>query len=256
MRKILNLVYKGDAKIYHLVNKQGDILLKCSGTHRIWDNSTSQYFHVQDIESGTALTKNGENIDFFVKETNDIQPIVDMEVEGNENYFSNGILSHNTTTGGKALQYYSSIRLKFTRVGKVEEKDGDEKIATAIETKVESVKNKTYRPYLRDKFTVVFGKGIDNDAGIIETAISEGVIKKKGGWYSIDGSNVAQGLPALKEYLDTNPSVYERIKKETLEAIKPDEDELMDSGANDADSMTDDEIAEKVVNDNTEVGEV
>lgn len=256
MRQILNLVYKGDAKIYHLVNKQGDILLKCSGTHRIWDNSTSQYFHVQDIESGTALTKNGENIDFFVKETNDIQPIVDMEVEGNENYFSNGILSHNTTTGGKALQYYSSIRLKFTRVGKVEEKDGDEKIATAIETKVESVKNKTYRPYLRDKFTVVFGKGIDNDAGIIETAISEGVIKKKGGWYSIDGSNVAQGLPALKEYLDTNPSVYERIKKETLEAIKPDEDELMDSGANDADTMTDDEIAEKVVNDNTEVGEV
>jgi recombination protein RecA len=160
------------------------------------------------------------------------------------------------TTGGKALQYYSSIRLKFTRVGKVEEKDGDEKIATAIETKVESVKNKTYRPYLRDKFTVVFGKGIDNDAGIIETAISEGVIKKKGGWYSIDGSNVAQGLPALKEYLDTNHSVYERIKKETLEAIKPDEDELIDSGANDADSMTDDEIAEKVMNDNTEVGEV
>ena len=144
----------------------------------------------------------------------------------------------------------------FNRIYKVEEKDGDEKIATAIETKVESVKNKTYRPYLRDKFTVVFGKGIDNDAGIVETAISEGVIKKKGGWYSIDGSNVAQGLPALKEYLDTNPSVYERIKKETLEAIKPDEDELMDSGANDADSMTDDEIAEKVMNDNTEVGEV
>ena len=160
-----------------------------------------------------------------------------------------------TTTGGKALQYYSSIRLKFTRIGKVEEKDGDEKLATAIETKVESVKNKTYRPYLKDKFTVVFGKGIDNDAGILETAISEGIIKKKGGWYAIDGENVAQGLPALKEYLENNVDVFERIKKATIEAIKPEEDEILENNEPDADNMTDGEIANKVADD-TEVGEI
>ena len=257
MRQILSLVYKGDAQIYHLVNKQGDILLKCSGMHRIWDNATAQYYQVKDIEGGTALTKAGENVEFFVKKTEDSQPIVDMEVEGNSNYFSNGILSHNTTTGGKALQYYASIRLKFTRTGKVEEKDGDEKLATAIETKVESVKNKTYRPYLKDKITVVFGKGIDNDAGILDTAISEGIIKKKGSWFAIDGENVAQGLPVLREYLEAHPDVFERIKKATKEATKLDEvNETNTNTEPDADDLTDEEIEKRMASDDTDTGEV
>ena len=162
-----------------------------------------------------------------------------------------------TTTGGKALQYYASIRLKFTRTGKVEEKDGDEKLATAIETKVESVKNKTYRPYLKDKITVVFGKGIDNDAGILDTAISEGIIKKKGSWFAIDGENVAQGLPVLREYLDQHPDVFERIKKATKEATKLDEVEATNTNTEpDADDLTDEEIEKRMASDDTDTGEV
>lgn len=162
------------------------------------------------------------------------------------------------TSGGKSLQYYSSIRLKFTRIGKIDEKNGDDKIVTAIETKVEAIKNKTYRPYLVDKFTVVFGKGIDNDAGIVDLAISENIIVKKGGWYSIDGSNVAQGLVNLKAYLEANQDVYETIKAKVKEAIQPetDVDENQVSNIADADNMTDEEIAQKVMEEETEVGEV
>ena len=163
-----------------------------------------------------------------------------------------------TTAGGKSLQYYASIRLKFTRIGKIDEKNGDEKLVTAIETKAEAIKNKTYRPYLVDKFTVVFGKGIDNDAGVLDIAISEGIIQKKGGWYAIDGNNVAQGLVNLKTYLEENTSVYESIKQKVKEAVKPetDDEQSINDTSIDADGMTDDEIANKIATEETESGEV
>ena len=257
MKQILNLVYKGDYPIYHLVNKQGDILLKCSGAHRIWDNATRQYYHIQDIESGTALTKAGENIEFFVKQTNEMQPIVDMEVEGNSNYFSNGILSHNTTTGGKALEYYASVRLRVSQCGKVEETIDGEKVITAIQTRIVSAKNKVYRPFATCEVVVKFGEGIDNDAGILDLAFQYGIIKKGGGGiYTVNGEKL-KGLPALKEYLENNPELYEDIKRQTREAMENDKQEVVEEEAIDADSMTDDEIAEAAEsNDDAEVGEV
>ena len=257
MKKILNLVYKGDYPIYHLVNKQGDILLKCSGAHRIWDNATAQYHHIQDIEGGTALTKTGENIEFFVKQTNEMQPIVDMEVEGNSNYFTNGILSHNTTTGGKSLEYYASIRLRVSQCGKVEETIDGEKVIKAIETRITSAKNKTFAPFKTCEIVVEFGKGIDNDAGILDLAFQYGIIKKGGGGiYTVNGEKF-KGLPALKEYLEGNPELYEDIKTKTREAMDGDKQESIVEEEIDANSMTDDEIASAVESDdNAEEGEV
>lgn len=257
MKKILNLVYKGDYPIYHLVNKQGDILLKCSGAHRIWDNATAQYHHIQDIEGGKALTKTGENIEFFVKQTNEMQPIVDMEVEGNSNYFSNGILSHNTTTGGKSLEYYASIRLRVSQCGKVEETIDGEKVIKAIETRITSAKNKTFAPFKTCEIVVEFGKGIDNDAGVLDLAFQYGIIKKGGGGiYTVNGEKF-KGLPALKEYLEGNPELYEGIKAKTREAMDGDKQEPVIEEEIDANSMTDDEIASAVESDdNAEVGEV
>ena len=151
-KKIVSLVRKEDSPIYKLITKNGDVLLKCSGAHRIFDSKKKEYFRVKDIQSGNALSKNNESVSFFVVKTNEIEPIVDMEVEDNENYFSNGILSHNTTSGGSALKYYDSLRIKLTKIGSVDEGTGDDKQKIAVRIKAECVKNKTFPPFKKSEF--------------------------------------------------------------------------------------------------------
>ena len=102
-----------------------------------------------------------------------------------------------------------------------------------------------------------FGKGIVNDAGILDLAFQYGIIKKGGGGiYTVNGEKL-KGLPALKEYLEQNQELYEDIKRQTREAMDNDKQEVVEEEAIDADSMTDDEIAEAAEsNDDAEVGEV
>lgn len=253
-KKILNLIRKDDAYIYHLLTKSGDVILKCSGGHRIWDEKAKKYFSINEIESGVAMNSAGEKVEFFVKETDEVLPIVDMEVEDNSNYFTNGLLSHNTTSGGKALQFYASIRLKLSKVGVIEEGSGDDKEKTSVRTRVEAVKNKTFPPFRKAEYVVVFGKGIDNEAGILDTAIENDIVLKKGGWYAYNGANVAQGLVNLKQYLADNPSVFAEIK-EKVESLNKVQVESFEEQEKDAETMTDDDIANTVEND-TESGSV
>jgi len=252
LKKILSLVRKEDAKVYHLVTKTGDILLKCSGAHKIWDNTSKQYFPVMDIESGTALNSASENVEFFVKETGDVVPIVDMEVEGNSNYFTNGILSHNTTTGGNALKYYDSIRLRTSQFGKVEEGSGAVKERTGINVRVECVKNKTAPPFKKAEGVIMFGTGFDNEAAYINLLISSGIITKKGaGWFYYGEEKIIQGLNNLKEWLKSNPDRYIEMKSKLKDVstsfvpTKEMEEEMVE------------EVFEEVESDGTtEVGEV
>ena len=254
MSKILGLIRKDDAVMYNLITKSGDVLLKCSGNHRIWDSKANEYYHVQDIEGGNALNSNGEVVEFFVKRTNEIIPIVDMSVEGNANYFTNGILSHNTSAGGKALRYYASIRLQLNAGQKVKEKVGNEEVVRATEVNATTAKNKTAAPFQKAKFTIVFGKGIDNDAGIIEMAIANGIIVKKGGWFAYNGENIAQGMQNVRAYFDEHPDVYNEMKAKVNESVAAATESVEDTGI-EADSMTDEEIA-NASDDTTEVGEV
>ena len=215
LKKILSFIRKDDDYIYKLVTKNSkDVLLKCSGAHRIWDATSNSYFHVKDIGGGKALTNTGAEVEFTVEKTNEVMPIVDMEVEGNSNYFTNGILSHNTTSGGNALKFYDSIRLKFSKIGKNDEGSGDDKETVSVRVRVEAVKNKTAPPFKKGEFIITFLKGIDEEASTLEVAIAKGVIVKKGGWFSIDGSNVAQGMVKLKTYLEENPDVFSKIKEQ------------------------------------------
>lgn len=165
--------------------------------------------------------------------------------------------SPETTTGGKALEYYASIRLRVAQAGKIEETVNGEKVVKAIETKITTVKNKCFAPYKSCTNVIVFGKGIDNDAGILDMAINEGVIQKKGGWYAINGSNVAQGLANLKIYLEENKEIYEEIKNKVKEISnnKLKEAGEVEDNSNEAEGMTDDEIADKITKE-TETGEV
>lgn len=161
-----------------------------------------------------------------------------------------------TVSGGKALQYYASIRLKFTRIGKVEEKNANEKLATAIETKVETVKNKTFAPFKTATIQITFGKGIDNDAGVLDIAIEKGIVVRKGGNYYYNDEKVALGMPALKEYLEQNPNVFDEIRTKVKELLEKERSQNAQV-EEDNKQLSDDEIAEAIEKDeNTEVGEV
>ena len=165
--------------------------------------------------------------------------------------------SPEVTTGGKSLEYYASVRLRVSQCGKVEETVDGEKVIKAIETRITSAKNKTFAPFKTCEIVVEFGKGIDNDAGVLDLAFQYGIIKKGGGGiYTVNGEKF-KGLPALKEYLEGNPELYEGIKAKTREAMDGDKQEPVIEEEIDANSMTDDEIASAVESDdNAEVGEV
>lgn len=117
-----------------------------------------------------------------------------------------------TTPGGKALKFYSSIRLDVRRIGSV--KQGDEVIAN--KTKVKVVKNKLASPFKIAEFEITFGKGISNDGCILDLAIASDIIQKSGSWFSYKGERVAQGKEATKAWLDSDP----KIKEEILTQVK------------------------------------
>ena len=198
-KKILSFIRKDDAKIAKLVTKSGDVLLKCSQAHRIWDEQSSQYVSVGDIQSGVLLTNTCDTVQFFVEKTNQVQPIVDMQVQGNENYFTNGVLSHNTTPGGRALPYFCSVRVSLNG-GSAGEKNSDGERITKI-VKATVVKNKTYPPFKTAEFSIKFGEGIDKVESLVQASIDNGIFEKSGAWVKLYGESFCQGLQALKTRL-------------------------------------------------------
>ena len=117
-----------------------------------------------------------------------------------------------TTPGGKALKFYSSMRLDVRRIGSV--KQGDEVIAN--KTKVKVVKNKLASPFKIAEFEITFGKGISNEGCILDLAIANDIIQKSGSWFSYQGERIAQGKEATKAWLDSDP----KIKEEVLNKVK------------------------------------
>ena len=116
--------------------------------------------------------------------------------------------SPETTTGGNALKFYSSVRLDIRRIGAI--KDGDEVIGN--ETRVKVVKNKMAPPFKVVEFQILYGKGINKNAEIIEFAVKKGIIEKAGAWYSYKGDKIGQGIAKTSEFLKENPKVLEEIE--------------------------------------------
>ena len=114
-----------------------------------------------------------------------------------------------TTTGGNALKFYSSVRLDIRRTGGI--KKGDEVIGN--ETRVKVVKNKVAPPFKQATFDIVYGEGISRTGEIIDIGSDLGVIEKSGAWYSYNGQKIAQGKEKAREYLASNPAVCEEIEQ-------------------------------------------
>jgi recombination protein RecA len=117
--------------------------------------------------------------------------------------------SPNTTTGGRALAFYSSIRLEISKIGLI--KDGDEAIGNRIKVKV--VKNKVAPPFRTAEFDIIFGEGIDVYGELVDKASELDIILKSGSWYSYKNDKLGQGKEAVRTLLKDNDELYQEIKK-------------------------------------------
>lgn len=119
-----------------------------------------------------------------------------------------------TTTGGNALKFYSSVRLDVRRIGAI--KNGDEIIGNKTAVKV--VKNKLAPPFARVEFELMYGEGISLEGDIIELAVKKDIINKAGSWYSYEGAKMGQGKESAKKLLKEDLKLREEIKKKVLVA--------------------------------------
>jgi recombination protein RecA len=125
--------------------------------------------------------------------------------------------SPETTTGGNALKFYSSVRLDIRRIGAI--KKGDEVIGN--QTRVKVVKNKVSPPFKMAEFEILYGEGISREGEIIELGVQNGFIDKAGSWYSYGDDRIGQGKENVREFLKTNPDVAAEIEHKIREALLP-----------------------------------
>lgn len=126
-----------------------------------------------------------------------------------------------TTTGGNALKFYSSVRVDIRKTGQI--KDGEE--VKGSRTRVKIVKNKLAPPFKKAEFDVMYGEGISRTGEIIDLAVDMDIIKKSGSWFSYGETKLGQGRDAVKGLLKDNPELMDEVEKKIREALKTKEPE-------------------------------
>ena len=121
-----------------------------------------------------------------------------------------------TTPGGKALKFYSSVRMDIRRIGAIKQTDGT---VTGNRTRVKVVKNKVAPPFTEAEFDIMYNEGISNVGSLIDIALEKGVLEKRGSWLSYKGNQLAQGRDAAKEALKADENLYKEIEEATLAAM-------------------------------------
>lgn len=116
--------------------------------------------------------------------------------------------SPETTSGGKALKFYASVRLDIRRIETL--KDGTDAVGNRVRVKV--VKNKVAAPFRQAEFDIMFGEGISREGGLIDFGVEQEVVKKSGAWYTFEGEQLGQGKENSRQYLKTNPEVANTIE--------------------------------------------
>ena len=124
--------------------------------------------------------------------------------------------SPETTSGGNALKFYSSVRLDIRRIGTV--KDGDE--VAGNETRVKVVKNKVSPPFRQAEFQILYNKGINRTGEILDIGVERKIVEKAGAWYAYDGEKIGQGKINASQWLKDNPNIAKKIEKQITDSIK------------------------------------
>ncbi len=115
-----------------------------------------------------------------------------------------------TTTGGKALKFYSSMRIDIRRIGAV--KEGD--VVVGSRTKVKIVKNKVAAPFRDAEFDILYGEGISREGDALDLAVTHGIVEKSGAWYSFQGERIGQGRENVRGFLKENKDIFARVDSE------------------------------------------
>jgi recombination protein RecA len=123
--------------------------------------------------------------------------------------------SPETTTGGKALKFYASVRLDVRRIETL--KDGTE--AVGNRTRVKVVKNKVGRPFRQAEFDILYGEGISREGGLIDIGVEHGFVRKSGAWYTYEGDQLGQGKENARKFLKDNPDLADEIEKKIKEKL-------------------------------------
>jgi recombination protein RecA len=123
--------------------------------------------------------------------------------------------SPETTSGGRALKFYSSVRLDVRRIEGL--KDGADVVGNR--TRVKVVKNKVSAPFKQAEMDIIYGKGISREGSLIDVGVEQGIVRKSGAWYTYDGDQLGQGKENVRTFLRENPDVASEIEKKILEKL-------------------------------------
>lgn len=197
-RKIKSFVVKEQVDEHYT-----DGELKGSADHRIIDENNKDVFLKNHYE---------------FKKIKEPMKVVDIEVEGNENYYANGRLNHNTTSGGKAIAFHSSVRIRLKSVGQIKEKKSGIEEVVGVKTRATVIKNRVGPPYRSADFDMYFNRGIDNYSSWIDILKDMNIVKRSNpGWKLIDqnGEEIKFTNSELDEVLTNN----DNLKKYLYEMI-------------------------------------
>jgi recombination protein RecA len=149
----------------------------------------------------------------------------DIEVEDSHNYLVDGVMVHNSpevTPGGRALKFYSSVRLDIRRIESI--KDGTDVVGNR--TRVKVVKNKCAAPFRQAEFDIMYGQGISREGSVLDVGVELGFVKKAGAWFTYEGEQMGQGRENVKTFLRENPQtmakIDERVRAHLAESLIPD----------------------------------
>jgi recombination protein RecA len=123
--------------------------------------------------------------------------------------------SPETTPGGRALKFYSSVRIDIRRIQSI--KEGQEAVGNRVVAKV--VKNKVAPPFRKAEFDIMFGEGISREGSLLDVAVEHDVVRKSGAWYTFDGDQLGQGRENAKRFLRENPEVAMQLQARVLETV-------------------------------------
>jgi recombination protein RecA len=157
-------------------------------------------------------------VDIHDKPTTRSMHRFDIEVEGTHNYLVDGTVVHNspeTTPGGRALKFYSSVRLDVRKIENL--KDGTEVVGSR--TRVKVVKNKVAPPFRQCEFDIMYGKGISKEGSLLDVGVDLEMVKKSGAWFTYEGEQLGQGRENARAFLAEHTDVRDEIERRVREAV-------------------------------------
>jgi recombination protein RecA len=216
VRKVPFLVFGKDetAKLHEIVAPY----VHPSMQYKLLERFRGQFVVKPAFVEPTLLPVPAPVLDVRVKPKTRSMHRFDIEVEGSHNYLADGVIVHNspeTTTGGKALKFYASVRLDVRRIETL--KDSQEAVGNRVRVKV--VKNKMAPPFRQAEFDILFGEGVSREGSLIDLGVENGLVRKAGAWYTYEGDQLGQGKENARKFLKDNPDLAEELEKKIKEKL-------------------------------------